>query len=178
MRPGIWDAQKFDWRIGASFSKEQCAASILEFCDLHCSLSQPPGHGAGILCMTYSGLRNPTPVDRWFIPLFNTIYRVSTIEGGAGFRNHPQYDNTSFDVCVVLRELKTDFCVCVCKCTHAHCTCMSICLHTYAWYMYCCIWHMYRRVSIDGWQSLAGHGGAGATHLVIIHRAFRIWQEL
>jgi len=27
--------------------------------------------------------RNPAPVDRWFIPLF--IYRVSTIQGGAGF---------------------------------------------------------------------------------------------
>ena len=31
--------------------------------------------------------RNPLPVDWWFIPLF----RVSTIQGGAGFRNHPQY---------------------------------------------------------------------------------------
>ena len=35
--------------------------------------------------------RNPAPVDRWFIPLFISIYRVSTMQGGAGFRNHPQY---------------------------------------------------------------------------------------
>ena len=28
------------------------------------------------------GGRNPAPVDRWFYPI---IYRVSTIQGGAGF---------------------------------------------------------------------------------------------
>jgi hypothetical protein len=29
--------------------------------------------------------RIPAPVDRWFIPLFIFIYRVSTVQGGAGF---------------------------------------------------------------------------------------------
>ena len=31
-----------------------------------------------------SCLRNPAPVDRWFIPLSSIIYRVSTIQGDAG----------------------------------------------------------------------------------------------
>ena len=34
---------------------------------------------------------NPAPVDRWFIPLFIGFQHVSTIQGGAGFRNHPTY---------------------------------------------------------------------------------------
>ena len=39
--------------------------------------------------MKYSGcLRNPASVNTWFIPI---IYRRSTIPGGAGLRNHPQY---------------------------------------------------------------------------------------
>ena len=29
--------------------------------------------------------RNPAPADRWFIHVYPTIYRVSTIQGGAGF---------------------------------------------------------------------------------------------
>jgi hypothetical protein len=29
-------------------------------------------------------------LDRWFIPLFIDICRVSIIQGDAGFRNHPQ----------------------------------------------------------------------------------------
>ena len=30
--------------------------------------------------------RNPAPADRWFIHVYPTIYRVSTIQGGAGCR--------------------------------------------------------------------------------------------
>ena len=30
--------------------------------------------------------RNPAPLDKSFIP-----YKVSTIQGAAGFRNYPQY---------------------------------------------------------------------------------------
>ena len=37
------------------------------------------------------GGRNPAPVNRWFIKI---VYKVSTIQGGAGFRNHPQYGHT------------------------------------------------------------------------------------
>ena len=38
--------------------------------------------------LCYSGwLRNPAPVDRWQ----NSFSWLSTIQGGAGFRNHPQY---------------------------------------------------------------------------------------
>ena len=29
--------------------------------------------------------RNPAPADRWFLPLFISIKRVSTTQGGAGF---------------------------------------------------------------------------------------------
>jgi hypothetical protein len=38
--------------------------------------------------------RSPAPVNgsyRWFIPLFIGFQHVSSIQDGAGFRNHPQY---------------------------------------------------------------------------------------
>ena len=45
--------------------------------------------------------RNPAPADRWFIHVYPTIYRVSTIQGGAGFlpstlcfRLNNQHNNT------------------------------------------------------------------------------------
>jgi len=40
--------------------------------------------------------RNPVPVDKYLV--YANIYTVSTIEGGAGFRNHPQ-------VCVIVSSL-------------------------------------------------------------------------
>ena len=43
--------------------------------------------------MTCFGQTTRSLVDRWFIPLFHIISRVSitcSTQGGAGFRNHPQ----------------------------------------------------------------------------------------
>ena len=40
--------------------------------------------------------RNPTPGNRWFLRRNPMIYRFSTIPGGAGFRNHPQYVSEPF----------------------------------------------------------------------------------
>jgi hypothetical protein len=55
-------------------------------------MSQRSSRSKAIACLATGplirmGQRNPAPVDM-FYPI---IYRVSTIQGGAGFRNHPQY---------------------------------------------------------------------------------------
>ena len=42
---------------------------------------------------TFGGWKKPAPVDRWFIPVFIGFQMGSTMQGDAGFRNHPQYEH-------------------------------------------------------------------------------------